>query len=294
MNSARWGARHGAWFAILSAVLFGTMPFFAKVAYGYGFNAVTVAFGRFLSGAVGAAVVIALSHDLSFRLTRREFRELLLLSSFYAVTPVMLYASYNSISSGLSTTLHFTYPIFVMLLGAVLFHRSMHRRDVICLVICLTGVTCFYRPGANEGLAGMILAVASGFTYALYIAFLGESKMKEKPVMVSSFWISIIASAEIFLFGSMTGAMTFLPAWQGWAAIGCLGIVATVIALSLFQLGVALCGGVKTSLLSTFEPLTSIVLGILIFREPMTLRIGIGIILILISTVLLVWVKRDV
>ena len=60
MNSARWGARHGAWFAILSAVLFGTMPFFAKVAYGYGFNAVTVAFGRFLSGAVGAAVVIAL------------------------------------------------------------------------------------------------------------------------------------------------------------------------------------------------------------------------------------------
>ena len=81
---------------------------------------------------------------------------------------------------------------------------------------------------------------------------------------------------------------------KGNTAIGCLGIVATVIALSLFQLGVALCGGVKTSLLSTFEPLTSIVLGILIFREPMTLRIGIGIILILISTVLLVWVKRDV
>ena len=281
--------RAGAWYAILSAVLFGTMPFFAKIAYSYGFNSFSVAFGRFLFGAAGAAVIIAVTPGLSFRVSRREFRTLILLSVFYAVTPVLLYSSYYTISSGLCTTLHFTYPIVVMVLGAALFHRGLRRRDLVCLVICLAGVICFYRPGGNEGTEGMILAVTSGFTYAVYIVLLGESPLKKRPVMTTSFWISILASAGIFVFAAVTGNLVFAPAWHGWAAIGCLGVVATVLGLSLFQLGVALCGGVKSSLLSTFEPLTSILLGVVIFHEGMTPRIVLGIVLILVSTVLLVY-----
>lgn len=43
-------------FAIVSAVLFGTMPLFTKTAYAYGCNAYTVAFGRFLVGALGSGM----------------------------------------------------------------------------------------------------------------------------------------------------------------------------------------------------------------------------------------------
>lgn len=40
------------------------------------------------------------------------------------------------------------------------------------------------------------------------------------------------------------------------------------------------------SLLSTFEPLTGVVIGGIVFKEKMTLKLGIGILLILFSTVL--------
>ena len=40
------------------------------------------------------------------------------------------------------------------------------------------------------------------------------------------------------------------------------------------------------SLLSTFEPLTGVVIGWIVFKEKMTLKLGIGILLILFSTVL--------
>ena len=37
--------------AVVSAVLFGTMPLMAKSAFALGSNAYTVAFGRFITGA---------------------------------------------------------------------------------------------------------------------------------------------------------------------------------------------------------------------------------------------------
>lgn len=271
-------------FAILSAVFFGTMPLFTKTAYAYGCNAYTVAFGRFLVGALGSGFIIAMLPDTSFHVTRSEFQKLAGLSVFYAATPVLLYEAYRGISTGLATTLHFTYPIIVMMIGAVVFRNRLHARQIICLFICIAGITCFYKPGQAESASGMALAVASGFAYALYILFLGRSGLERLHVMVVTFWISMLSAAEIGLAALAGGKLTLFIPWRGWLAIVGLGVFATVLALALFQLGVFLCGDVKASLLSTFEPLTGVILGVLVFHETLTPRTVTGIVLILLST----------
>ena len=278
----------GAVLVILSAVLFGTMPLCARIAYGCGCNPYTVAFGRFASGALAAAGVIALHPSLSFRVSRQELGQLGVLSVLYALTPVLLYLSYQSISSGLATTLHFTYPLTVMVLGALLFRKKLRGRQLLCLGICAAGLLCFYRPGAREGSTGMLIAVLSGLTYALYILLLGKSDLKSLPVLVSTFWISLLSAGELWAFSLVTGKLAFPSAWQGWTALAALGVFATVMALALFQKGVFLCGEVKTSLLSTFEPLTGVLLGALVLHETLTFRSIAGIALILFSTILLV------
>ena len=60
-----------------------------------------------------------------------------------------------------------------------------------------------------------------------------------------------------------------------------------VIGASLFQLGIMKCGGVKSSMLSTVEPVTGVLIGALIFRETITVQSLTGIILTLLSVVLL-------
>jgi len=280
--------RFGMVFAILSAVLFGSMPLFSKIAYAYGCNAYTVAFGRFLVGALGSGIVVTILPDISFRVTRPEFHKLAGLSVFYAATPVLLYEAYRGISTGLATTLHFTYPVIVMMIGTVAFHNRLHARQIICLFICVAGIACFYKPGQTESASGMALAVASGFTYALYILFLGRSGLHRLHVMVVTFWISLLSATEIGLAALVGGKLTLFIPWQGWLAIVGLGLFATVLALALFQLGVFLCGDVKASLLSTFEPLTGVILGVLVFHEALTPRTVAGIALILLSTLLLV------
>ena len=51
---------------------------------------------------------------------------------------------------------------------------------------------------------------------------------------------------------------------------------------------VLITGGLKASLLSTFEPLTSLFIGMIVFHELLTVRQWIGIVLVLVSVILLV------
>ena len=75
---------------------------------------------------------------------------------------------------------------------------------------------------------------------------------------------------------------------QEFLAEICLAFFATVIALVLFQKGAFLCGALTASLLSTFEPLTGVIIGLIVFKEEMTWKLGMGIFLILFSTILVV------
>ena len=243
---------------ILSAVLFGTMPLMAKRAFALGSNAYTTAFGRFATGAVIAGLVILLHPKQTIRINKKQFRALLLLSLFYAATPVLLYSSYQSIDSGLASTLHFTYPIAVMLLSALLFRDRVGRRELLCAILCMAGVLLLYTPGSKADGSGMVIAALSGLVYAGYIVALGK-----------------------------TGNLTLDLPKEVWLSYLGLGLFATVLALALFQIGVFLCGPVKASLLSTFEPLTGVVIGILVFHETLTVKSACGLLLILLAVILL-------
>jgi drug/metabolite transporter (DMT)-like permease len=288
MKSGKLSERTGALFVILSAVLFGTMPLLTKTAYAFGGNNYTVSFGRFVFGSATTAVIVALSPKMTFRITARDFRWLLATSVFCGVTPLLLFESYHYIDSGLSTTLHFTYPVTVMVLGALFFRTKLRRRQILCLLICAAGVICFYRPGQMGDVRGMALAVLSGVTFALYILLLGRSGLKRLPLLTLSFWTSLLCAVEIGLFAGATGRLHLSMGWQAWAAVAALGVFVAALAQVLFQAGVFLCGGVKASLLSTFEPLTGVMIGVLVFREAMMLRAAAGVALILLAAALLV------
>ena len=273
---------------IASAVLFGMMPLFTKITYAYGCTVYTAGAGRFFFGAVALALVICFSPKLSFHVTRQQLLRIFWLSIPFCATTLLLYGSYNSISSGLATTLHFTYPITVMILGALVFHMRLQPKQVLCTLICIAGIFCLYRPGQSAGLQGVIFALLSGVTYSAYILLLGKSHLKQLPVLTISFWMSVFSFAEM-MFAAVSGGNLVLPnTWQPWLAMAGLGLTASFAAVALFQFGVFLCGEVRASLLSTFEPLTGVVIGILVFQESMTPLIAVGILLILFAAALLV------
>lgn len=278
----------GVIYVILSAVLFGTMPLLARIAYAHGSNAYTVAFTRFFLASILLGILCLILPGNSLRLTRRQFFGMVQLSAPYALVPILLYVSYNHIDSGLATTLHFTYPIAVMLIMALFCGSRPDGKQILCAALCVGGLTLLYTPNGEISLLGVVLAVASGIVYAVYIVLLGKSSVKHLPSPVLAFWICLLASMEIGLIALCSGNLNLKIDAAGWAASLGLALFATVFALVLFQKGVFLCGEVRASLFSTFEPLTGLVLGVAVFHEVLTGKELLGVTGILAATVLLV------
>ena len=134
----------GYCFVMLSGILFGTMPLLTKTAFSYGWNAYTAAFGRFFFGAIISLLAAVILPGTSLRLERKQLQKILPLSLIYAANPVLLYNSYRYVSSGLASTLQFTYPVIVMLMMALLFHSRPQKKQIVCVVLCALGILLLY------------------------------------------------------------------------------------------------------------------------------------------------------
>ena len=278
----------GQLYIITSAILFGTMPFLTKMAYKSGSNAYSVVFWRFLFASLFMAIILKGFYGRNLLIGKEKLIQIFGLSVLYAVTPILLYISYNYIDSGLATSLHFTYPISVMILMAILFRTKMEKKKIFCAILCIIGIVMLYSPEKHAGMRGMVLAVISGIVYSLYVILFEKFRLKDESVMVLSFWLCLFASIEVGIFSILVGKLRLIGNISEFSADICLAFFTTVIALVLFQKGAFLCGAVMASLLSTFEPLTGVVIGLIIFNEEMTWKLGMGIFLILFSTVMIV------
>lgn len=283
----------GSLYIIRSAILFGTMPLLAKIAYTHGSNAYTVAFGRFFLGFIMLGIIILLLPGCTVKVNRSQLLEVLKLSVSYALMPILLYTSYNYINSGMATTLHFTYPVTVMLIMVFFCKKRPERKQVICAVLCLFGLALLSSPDSGASLPGIMLAVASGVVYAVYIVFLGKSTVGEIHPLTLAFWMALFSAAEIGAIALLRGDLVFMLDGTGWAAEIGMALFTTVFALVLFQNGVFLCGEVRASLLSTFEPLTGVLIGVIVFGEILTKSEIPGIISILMAVILLVFPTRQ-
>lgn len=106
--------------------------------------------------------------------------------------------------------------------------------------------------------------------------------------------LCVITSAVLFGLMPLFAKIAAVAAWKGaltsaldstaWGAILALAIFATALALALFQEGLSRCGVVRASLLSTFEPLTGVGIGWLVFSEALTPRTAVGILCILLAS----------
>lgn len=279
--------RIGAAFVIISALLFGIMPLITKVAYQHGSNAYTVAFSRFFWGSIMLLILILILPKCSIKINKAQLAEFIKISLFYALVPMLLYGSYSYIDSGLATTLHFTYPVVVVLIMVIFCKEHMEIKQIVCTILCVLGILCLYTPDGLTDVKGIVYAVLSGVAYAIYIVLLGKSKVKDLHPFVIAFWVALFSTIEIGIIGGIKGEIVVGVDETAFIMQILLALLTTVIALVLFQRGVCMCGEVKTSLLSSFEPLTGIIVGIIVFHETLAVRELIGIISVMIGVIIL-------
>lgn len=264
----------------IAGVSYGTNPLFAKPLLESGVPVLVMLLFRYgISAAILAIWMLAKREQ--FRVKGNEIALLVLLGILFACSSLFLFFSYEFIPSGLATTLVYLYPVFVALIMVFLrFYPSW--QTWLSIIATFGGILLLSSPstGASIRIPGIILAVASALSYAFYLVIVNRSKR-----------IKNVSEHTLTLYALLTGAFLFaaIRTLQGgritegintasdWGNLIGLAIVPTMISLLTLAVSSRYIGPTKTSILGVFEPLTAILIGTLLFGEPLTMKMGIGV-----------------
>ncbi len=277
----------GYLFAILSAVIYGLMPLMASHIYADGVNAMTLVFLR-NALALPVLAILAVCQQKTLKVPVKALPGTAFLAAFgCCITPVLLFSSYHYIPSGTATTIHFIYPAAVVLIGILFLKKKAQLGTVLSLLLCVGGIALFYKPGESFHWGGAGLALASGITFAIYVAMLPVLRHEKLNGFLFTFYVALCSAVMMALICLATGNLALpqsLTGW-GWCLLFALGVTAG--AVVLFQQGTFLIGPEKASILSTFEPITSVVAGVAFMGEIIGPRDYAGIALVISASVLI-------
>ena len=278
---------------IASAAFFGLIPLFVKTICAGGGNTISAAFYRFL---LSLPVIYAYLkiRKIPMKITKKQVLQIIVITLFgYGGTTVLLFSSYNYIPSGMSTTIHFMYPVFTIL-GCVLFLKEkLKPLKLLCVFLCFGGVVLFYDGGSQAGTFGMILALVSGITYAFYTIYLGQSGLQEMDSLKLIFYLNLVAAMMIGIMAGVGGNLAVDMTPKAWAVALVFASLASFIGVLGFQEGVKYIGPQTTVILSTFEPITSVIVGVLVYQESFSFKTLAGCICILASVIIVAKIKDE-
>ena len=231
--------------------------------------------------------------DECFAISWKELWHVLIVSIFYGGTAIFLTASYNYLESGLGTTIHFLYPVFIALIMAVGFKEKLNWRMTIAIGMAILGVACLsgaIRGGYSLNTTGFILVMIATICYPIYIVSVNVSstlmaikggKLSFYVLLCASLWFLINVIAQGNGFSAIRG-------WDQWFNIIMLALVPTLIANFTLIYAIKSVGSTVTSILGCMEPLTAVLVGIFYFREQISAfqYLGIAIILVAVMVVL--------
>lgn len=277
--------RKGYIYTALSAIIFGLMPLLTKIIIARGATSLTIAFFRVFYVTIVLFFVLKIK-KIDLHLEKRDWLSVILTSIFGSgLTIIILNESYNYVDTGIATSLHFLYPLFVAVLCCFFYGEKIKKKQIISLSFALVGIICFMSKG-NGSLFGYFLAIASGLTYAFYLVRMDKTGLVKMNALKLSFYLALFTTIEIFTINLFMQDVVFKMDAIAYGLLLVLALSSSFLATVLLQKGVLLLGSTRASFICLLEPVTSMIVGILWLNEALTFNKGLGGLAIIISLII--------
>ncbi|WP_459130141.1 DMT family transporter [Guggenheimella bovis] len=276
-------------YAILSALIYGVMPLMTKGISSFGADPISISVFRMGILLPLMYVLCRFVFRYDIRVKRKEIIPLVLGGIFLASTNILVYSSYRYISSGATTAIHFMYPVLIFIATSVLLKDKPTKAELFSILLCTLGIIFIYDFKNALDIRGFLFAALSACTYTTYSIIIDKSSVKHYEPLKLAMYLNI--------FGAMTGIFFAYTVGEGlytsfkgmqWVYLILFALALTLGATYLYQLAVNKIGSKLTSMLSTLEPITSLIVGTLVLKEALSPLQFLAAACILVSTVLLV------
>lgn len=275
----------------IAAASYGTNPLFGLPLYHAGIGVNSVLFYRYFFAVLIYWAWLKFHKKVSLKISFKEFVPLLILGIFFSLSSLTLFEAFKYIGAGIACTILFIYPVIVAVIMALFFKEKITLPVVGAIILTSTGITLLYKgnPDENLNLYGIGIVLASALLYALYIVGVRNIKIiKHLDSARLSFYVMLFG---LFVYIYNLKFCTELQIPESpflWLLTLGLAVFPTIISLETLTIAIKLIGSTNTAILGALEPLTAIFFGILFFNEHLTIRIAVGVILILFGVFLII------
>lgn len=278
----------GFLFAAISSCAYGFSPFFALPLMADGIPSLTILFCRFAFSAVILAIVLTM-RGVSLVVSKKDFLQLSGISTLYTTAAVLFFYALHYLDSGIVATVHYCYPVVVVLLMVFFFHEKFRLSSLIASLLSFTGVAFFsFQSGEVEiNALGMILTLVCALFASLYVITLQIAKLSVSNASLITFYVVSVGSVMLGVVGLINDGLVIPNAMWQWRDLILLALITAAISNLTLVEAVKRIGSSLTAILGCLEPVTAMLLGVFVFHEAFTLENALGMVLIM-SSVLVV------
>jgi drug/metabolite transporter (DMT)-like permease len=297
--------------AFFGAALFSTKAIFIKTAYQ---EASELAPLTLLAIRMGFALPLyALILVWALRKRQKTSAEPLVLSMSHIVMAVLMgmigyylasmldFTGLLYITAQLERLILFTYPMFIMVLGALFFGKTMTRKGVISMALAYTGIAIVFLRGSiasgDHVVVGSLLVVGAALSFAFF-QLLATGHIKKIGSVVFTCIAMMGAGAGILLHfivaGLVSGQLSAhlsqpVSVWLIGAGIG---VVATLLPSFMINIALGRIGAQAVAVLGMVSPIITIVLAVVLLNEPFMWVDGLGTVITIIGIGFYTWFDR--
>ena len=275
----------------MASSTFGLLPLFTLPVMGEGLTTFSILSYRMLFASILVAVLMLIGR-VSFATNLKELRWFAVLGFLYYGSAALLFQAYGGMASGLVTTLHFMYPVSVTIIMALVYKQRPSVVTICAIILSLVGVALLCLRESSTGVSSLLsvfLVLLSGVCYAVYLVLVSTvRRINQQNSQKLTFYVLMFSGAFFMLSTLQGGGLQIIPSASAGINLLLMATLPTLLSNLALVRSVKNIGSTLTSVLGAMEPLTAIIVGILVFDESLRGLMVVGIILILVSVSLIV------
>lgn len=281
----------GFLYGMTASATFGLLPLFTLPMMAEGMKTDSILCYRMMFASLLVAVLMKV-RGVSFAVGLRELKWLVFLGFFYYGSAALLFQGYGSMSSGMATTLHFLYPVGVTLIMALLFKQRPSPFTIFAIILALSGVALLSLRGGGTGdasLMGIVLVLLSGLSYAIYLVTVNNvRRIREMDNLKLTLYVLLSGAGFFLVDATLSGGVQAIPSTSSLTNLLLMACLPTLVSNLALVRAIKSIGSTLTSVLGAMEPLTAIVIGVVVFGERVSVTMALGILLIISAVTLIV------
>lgn len=277
----------------LSAASYGVNPLAVNL-YNDGFNTDSVLFYRYALAILFIGILMLLQGE-SFKINLKETLLLIVMGILMSVSSISLFESYNYIDVSIASTLLFVYPALVTIIMMLFFKEKPSISIILALIGVGLGIILLNRGenSSTQNIFGVSIVIVSSLTYAVYIVMTQKSSTLRNLSSLKLSFYALTFGILLFVIRMICSSNLHpLTSISHYGYVITLALFPTLISLTAMAKAIKYIGPTPTAIMGALEPVTAVILGILILDERPSTWAYIGMIVIVAAITLIITSKK--